>query len=162
MTCSFAQLVEHAKRTAVMQGREFTRPDDDWSMTVLVVHPGDERPSVLRLPGWISNDDEAKQALGWALGAAARVTRPVLTALIQSTWMVEKEGYDPELEPRPSEHPERIERLFILVVDAEVEHAHYATIHRRRRRPPVLGEWKSYTDGQAAGRLVDPLRAAMR
>lgn len=159
---TFEQFVERAKRVAVMQGREFTQPDDDWSMTVLVEH-NHEHVTAIRIPGWVSNDGDAKRTLGWALGRAAQATKPTKVALIQSTWMVEPYDEDPT-RPRvmPKDHPDRVERLFILVCDPEVQHAHYADIHRRRRRPPVLGPWDSIKGGQAGGQLAEPLIEAMR
>lgn len=164
---TFEQFTEYAKRTAIMQGRRFTEPDDDWAITVIVEHAG-ERPHVIPIPAWVSNDSDAKAALGWALGMSARVTHPTKLAMIQSTWMVmtdrtkapDQDWERPKVMPR--DHPDRIERLFILVVDPEVQHAHFADIHRRKRRPPVLGPWESIKDGEARGQLADPLVQAMR
>jgi hypothetical protein len=137
----------------------------------LAVYPGDERPALIRLPDWVSNDDDAKQALGQALGTATRITKPLMVAMIQSTWVISKEN-DPDRltlheeagRPRvmPRDHPNREEQLFVIVLDTEVSHAHYAPILRHRRRPPKLGKWQSYTDGEITGRLAAPLREALR
>lgn len=167
---TFEQFVEHTKRTAVMQGRQFTQPDDDWNMTVLTEHAGDTRPGTLPIPAWVSNDGDAKRALGWALGQAARMTKPLKVGLIQSTWVVEYDPSDPDREPDPQhprimphDHPNRIERLVVLVIDPEIQYASFADIHRRKRRPPILGPWVDFgPGGEAAGQLVDPLIEAMR
>jgi len=164
---TFNQFAEHAKRIAVMQGRQFTHPDDDWTITVLVEHPGDQRPFVIHVPGWVSNDGDAKEVLGWALGQAARATKPTKVALIQSAWVVDREltgrPYDPEHEPMPRDHPDRIERLVLTVFDPEIAVMHWADIHRRRRRPPVLGPWAAAPrDGFVSGRMATPLIDALR
>jgi hypothetical protein len=169
-TCTLDELVQHAKRLVKMQGRTFTRPDDDWTMTVLVVHPGDERPHVIPLPGWVSNDSDAKEALGIALAVAARLTKPLMVALISSTWMVEMDRNSGDVDAEtgrvrvmPRDHPDRVEKMFIAVADTEVEEGHFATIKRRRRRPPVLGPWEEpFKGGELTGRLIDPLRQALR
>lgn len=159
---TFEQFFEHVKRTAVMQGRRFTDPDDDWAITVLVEHPG-ERPYVIPIASWVSNDAEAKHMLGLALAGAARITKPTKIGMIQSSWMVSVErdqARDPKL--RPSQHPDRVETLFVAIADPEVQWASSAQIHRRRRRPPVLGPWEDIKDGELDGQMFAPLIEALR
>jgi hypothetical protein len=165
-TCTFDQLTEAAKRHVLMQGRKFREPDDDWPMSLMLVHPGDERPALVRLPGWVSNSDEAKEALGKALGDLARLTKPLMVAMIQSTWVAPALPDEPDPEQprvRPADRPDREERVLVIVLDTEIERSHFAAIRRRRRRPPVLGPWEQWPHEHGiAGRLIEPLREALR
>jgi hypothetical protein len=164
-TCTFAQLTEAAKQFVVMQGRKFTKPDDDWTMALMLVHPGDQRPQLIRLPGWVANDDDFKDAYGHALGVAARITKPLMVAMIQSTWVAPVRSgdiVDDQVRVMPRDHPDRVERVLVVVLDTEIEQSWFATVKRRRRRPPVLEPWEQYEADGMVGRLIDPLREALR
>jgi hypothetical protein len=165
---TFDQFFEYAKAWAHADGRQFTEPDDDWLMRI-VVDFYDEPPQSFQVPPWAMHDHDARSLLGRALAHATRLVKPTKVGLIQSSWMIDyaKAPHAPKVvEPgfvAPSQSPHRFEAVFLFIMDQEVERAAYARIRRRRRRPPVLSHWLPVPrDAQATGHLSDPLREALR
>lgn len=157
---TYRDFVEHVKANARRRARTFTRPMDDWPMTVVTEHSG-ESPHAFDLPDWIANSDNAKEALGVALAAAARETKPTKVALISSAWMIKRPPDEPLPDKPPSQHADRQEIVMVVVVDAERSEGWMAEIKRFRAKPPTLGAWQGSEPG-VAGRLAGPLIEALR
>lgn len=156
----FRDFVEFAKANVVDRRATFTRADDDWPITVVVDHPGDDEPHAFDLPGWIANSTEAKRFYTDAMGMAARVTKPTKIAFISSTWQVEYGRDEPRPDLAPSQDPRRFEAVIVVAADAEIEEGWTARIKRRRYGPPLLGEWTKADE--VSGPVMDPWRDALR
>lgn len=157
---TYRQFVEHVKANARRRARSFTRPMDDWPMTVVTEHPG-ESPHAFDLPDWIANSDHAKDALAIALAESARLTKPTKVGLISSAWMIKRPLDEPLPDKPPSQHADRQEIVMIVVADAERSEGWMAEIKRFRAKPPTLGAWHG-SDPGVGGRLYEPLIDALR
>jgi hypothetical protein len=165
---TFDQFFEHAKALVYRDGRRFRDPDDDWMMRVVVDFP-DEGPASFIVPPFMMATYDLRTLLGQALAGATRLVQPNKVALTQSAWLIDYKRTpnapkhdDPDFVP-PSESPHRFEAVFLIMLDREVERGAYACIHRRRRKPPVLGPWEQMPrEMMAQGHLSDPLREALR
>jgi hypothetical protein len=162
---TFDQFFEHVKGLVAREGRRMRDPDDDWRMTIAADFH-DQEPHDFQPPEFMYADFDMRSRLGMALATAALITRPTKVGMSMSTWMVSSDE-DPTIsetnQPRPSTHPKRFEAVFIVVLDAEVTRSAIARIHRRRRRPPVLGPWEEHPRGtELESHLADPLREALR
>ena len=151
--------MEFAKANAEARQATFTRPLDDWPMTIVTDHPGED-PLAFDLPGQISNSTPAKRMLARTMGAAALETRPTKLALISSAWMSDA-SVDERMDIAPSEHPDRFEAVILVVADAEIAEGHTARIRRRRYGPPLLGPWEE-AGRDVMGPLFEPWRDALR
>lgn len=155
----FRDFVEFAKANVETRGRTFTSPDDDWPMTIIADHPGEE-PHAWDLPGWVSNVAAIRHTYARAMADAARETKPTKIAFISSTWQVE---YGPDDVPKvmPAAHPNRFEAVIVVVADAEIQEGHNARIRRRRYGPPLLMPWQE-ASREVSGAMFDPWREALR
>lgn len=153
---TYREFAKYAKANARRRARTFTRPDDDWPITVLADHPG-ESPHAFDMPDWVSNSGHAKDALAAALAFAVRATKPTKVALVMSAWIILR----PSDDRPPSEHSDRRECVFVVVADAERSEGWMAEIKRSETRPPVLGPFESGDPG-VGGRLIEPLIQALR
>jgi hypothetical protein len=152
--------VELAKTHPRERQRTFTRPDDDWPITVIADHPGDDEPYAFDAPTWIVDFEQARHAWAMAMATAARVTKPTKLALIASTWQVEIAKDAPVPRLPPSRHPGRFEAVIVVVADAEIEEGWTARVKRRRYGSPLLGSWTKADE--VSGAMFDPWRDALR
>lgn len=172
---TFRQFVEHAKRGVIMNGRKFKHPDDDW-LPVLIVELATERTAVCPIPTELFRDELGKDVLVEGVVLIARKMKARKLAMVLSSWislvdMTTPEGYAiaEGIAPRvaPSQDPQRKEIVNLMVLDGERAEFHFAYIHRRRRKPPVLGPWEMWVQGQdgqtVEGRFADPrIQEALR
>lgn len=158
---TYRELAKYAKANARRRARTFTRPDDDWPMTVLADFPG-EPVTVFDLPDWIANSHSAKAALGQALAAGAQLTKPTKVAMIASAWVIVRPVDEPLPDRPPSEHADRREIVIVVVADAERSEGWVAEIKRSGTRPPTLGPFESGGDPGVGGQLIEPLIEALR
>jgi hypothetical protein len=153
------EFVEFAKSIPRERQTMFTRPMDDWPMTIALDHPGIE-PIVFEAPTWMMNWSQAKHVYAEAMGDMARITKPTKIAFISSTWQVTVDIGAPDPELPPSRHPNRKEAVIVVVADAEIATAFNAPIRRRKYGPPLLGEWTE--SDEVSGPMMDPWRDALR
>lgn len=173
---TYRQFVEHAKRGVIMNGKRFKHPDDDW-LPVLIVEFHDERTGVVRIPPEAFRDEFGKDLLVEAIIAIASTMKCRKIAMVLSSWVshIEKDSAEGEHALAtgrfgripPSRDPNRKELLNLAVFDGERTEFHFAYIHRRRRKPPVLGPWEVWVQGEdgntVEGRFADPrIQAALR
>lgn len=168
MSPTFDEFAKHVREQVRVVGRTFTEPDADWSPVAIV-----ETPATIAVvgidPAFLA-DQESKHLLGeQALPALVRQHKARKLALVMSAWMSVVEnrpGLAEALvrgELRPSQDPERIEVVWVVVMDAEVKHAWMAQIRRSRRKPPKLGPWTQPPEGgELAGLMVDSVAEALR
>jgi hypothetical protein len=159
-TMKWRDFVEFVKTHPRERQQTFTRSDDDWPITVIADHPGDDEPHAFDAPTWIANFEQARHAWATAMGAAARTTKPTKLALIASTWQVAIDKDAPVPRLPPSRHPDRFEAVIVVVADAEIEEAWTARIKRRRYGAPLLGPWEK--GDEVWGAMFDPWRDALR
>jgi hypothetical protein len=139
---TFAELRSAVIASVEDIGRSFGSPDDDWMPVLLSFGGTGSRVIVL-------GDDKEQ----WHNEAAAlRESEPAFVAAILSSWKVETENYD-EDGPRPSEHPDRQEVLFIEMSDGQHFEMWEAPIIRFDITPPTLGEWQKRDITEIAGRI---------
>jgi hypothetical protein len=166
---TFDRFTEQAKRWVRREQRTFSQPDDDWDMSIGIDFPGEERHYFFRVPSPLANSEEGKDALAHALGMAVHQFKPTKLAIISSTWMVELKGDPPEKDDmlagrlRPSQHPDRIEAVVLLVADQEITHVWRAKIIRSDDGPPDLEPWELQpVAAELSGRMIDPWRYLLR
>lgn len=157
---NYREFVKHAKTAARSRARTFTRPDDDWPMTIITDHPG-EPPRAFDVPAGMLESDHAKDMLGVAIAVAARTTKPTKVAMIASAWAIIGDPGQPPPDTPPSRHPDRREIVIVVVADAERSEGWIAEIKRTRLRPPALGSFEPGDPG-VGGRLIEPLIEALR
>jgi len=156
MPSALADFASAIMRNAEDIGRNFTRPDSDWTMMFFAM--GGHSPAICSI---ILSCPEDKDRLPAALTDIVRKTGATRTALITSCWMVETKTTNPaaaELTVQAcnefgvSNHPERFEVLQLGVADAPDEwrewsqsecasEVYQAKITRHADTPPTLGEW---------------------
>jgi hypothetical protein len=165
---TFDQFFEYTKGIVHREGRTFRHPDDDWRMHVAVDFVMEPVHS-FTVPLFMMANYDARTLLGMALAHAAALTKPTKMALTQSAWLVDYKNTPDAPKPgdadfvAPSQSPHRFEAVFVVCLDQEIERAALARIHRRKRRPPVLGPWEQMPrDVQSQGHLTEPLREALR
>jgi hypothetical protein len=165
----FNEFILHAQRLVEARGRRFRRAADDWPMQVVVDFGEGDEVVAVDIPDRMTADYDARTILGLALAGTARVTRPTKVALVHSSWYLAIDPNDPTTQQTspefvmPSDHPRRVEAVFINVLDAEIDATTFARIHRIGRRPPRLGSWVMMPrEASADGHLINPLREAMR
>lgn len=170
MSPTFDQFAERVLLQARMVGRAFTKPDDDWAPVALIDTP--RGIGVVAIDTDYFADYESKQELAeQVLPALIREHKVRKIALVTSAWMSvladRPEARDAMArgELRPSQDPDRVEVVWITVMDAEVKRAWMAPILRSRRKPPKLGPWTRHdesADSTLSGLLVDSVIEALR
>ncbi len=157
---TYREFTEYAKDSVRKIGASFTEPDDDWEPVALVESA--EGNTVVGLMV-----DKAY----WPeiVSAIVKETKATKVALVASSWgleftsSAEYDAYmaDPDAPP-PSKHPNGVEQVVVSIFDAERVEVWSAKILRDGEQPPVLDEWDWGGDVEPSGRMVDPIRAAMR
>lgn len=139
-------LHEHLKAAAREVGKHFTRPDDDWQMMLHIVSK-EGRVNVAPLSSGFFGSQIAKEAL--VRGVFPKMVNEfdvVSFGLVLSTWVLvmdKPDGYKPGDDlPKPSDHPDREERLAISSVCEDRMLMSWATILRHDNRPPTLAKWE--------------------
>jgi hypothetical protein len=86
--------------------------------------------------------------------------------LVATAWAVVNKPGSPSIEEIPvSQHPDRIEVVSLVAIDADSIHTMHAEIKRTSDAAPTLGPWESMTSSDTAdltGRMIDPIRAAIK
>lgn len=167
---TFDQFAERVLLQARMVGRTFTKPDDDWAPVAVIDTP--RGLGVVVIGAGHLADYESKRVLGeQVLPALVREHKARKIALVTSAWMsvlADRPDVRDALargELRPSQDPERVEVVWVTVMDAEVKRAWMAPILRSRRKPPKLGPWTRHDEGAnsgLSGLLVDSVAEALR
>lgn len=170
MSPTFDQFAERVLLQARMVGRTFTKPDDDWAPVALIDTP--RGIGVVAIDSDYFADYESKRALAeLVLPTLVREHKARKLALVTSAWMSfladRPEARDAMTRGklRPSQDPERIEVVWIIVMDAEVKRAWSAPILRSRRKPPRLGPWTTHSDSAdrvVGGPMVESVIQALR
>jgi hypothetical protein len=124
---------------------------------------------VVGIGGDFMKNDETKDALCEIMIKAVAVTEATGVALLNTVWMsvfdytgMEKEDIDLDSLPRPSQDPNRIEKVMIMSCqmggeDDGVKTA-LADIKREEGKPPVLHNWKITTDMDFEGRFIEAMQ----
>jgi hypothetical protein len=166
------ELTVEGFRRAIAQIGRTLGPDDDWDPVLLLECRGDERVVVpltdlFRAEFDPLGKDVAAEAMPWLI----RELDAWLAAFVSTAWSVRAEREEYELEPdgttlrrglQPSEHPDRIEIVLLVVCgeNEEDEQFHQAEIVRRPDRPPALRPWEFIgREGAMGGRFGNALRA---
>ena len=134
-------LGDFLQRAAREVGNRFTLPEADWAPMGFILGP-DGSMTVIELLELADDKDVA----AIALGALAVVHDAVAVGLVLSTWQVVSATRD--IEPRPSQHPDRFEALVIEVIERARDRIWIARIERRDDGPPALLEFE---DAQETG-----------
>jgi|ERR1700729_795951 len=157
---TYREFVEYAKDSVRKIGESFKDPEDDWEPVALIEN-SDGKAIIVALSA-------PKEIWPMAVGAIVQQERATKVALITSSWGLEftsSEEYDAYMAdddaPSPSKHPNGVEQVVVSVFDAERVEAWSAKILRDGEQPPVLGEW-GWGGADPSGRMIDPIRAAMR
>lgn len=153
--CAMRSMMKLAMAGAQQAGRGFSRPDDDW-LPMLLMRNRDGQVSLSAVPVW--DDKDAAAAL---VGAVVASAEAVEVALVLSAWMRVGGPSAAEDGIRPSDHPERREVVTIAWVNHEEAALAIAEIHRRKNRPPTLGEFDISEEAVADGRFLDALRCGV-
>lgn len=156
---TYREFVEYAKDFVRKIGESFKDPEDDWEPVALI--KGDEG---IALVGLVLDKAHWPEVVS----AIVKKTKATKVALITSSWGLEftsSEEYDAYMAdddaPSPSKHPNGVKQVVVNVFDAERVEAWSAKILRDGEQPPVLGEW-DWGGADPSGRMIDPIRAAMR
>jgi hypothetical protein len=134
----------------------------------------------IRLP-WRAFDPERKFALADAIANATTLTQPDMIAFETTAWAVTvkarsdeerkqaQRGRVPVDIPTPSQHPDRIEGVQLLIFSVTEAEAWWSDITRDGRNPPSFGDWRSpipeatpaEMGHEMTGRMLEPIRKAM-
>lgn len=161
------------RKGSVQVGQRFTKPDDDWSPIWLVLTPTQGTtmtPESMR-------DNAEKNRMVDTVAAYAQRVGAVAIGHLNSSWQippgkVSDERMD-EIVAWMNSHggstegvPEREEIVLIAVYTATTYWMYTALITRHENAPPTLGSYElmhtSSDKGDLSGRMVDPLRDALR
>ena len=152
---------------------KLTEPDDDWQPIWLVLTPAQ---GTVLTPETLRNDAEKDRMVRTVAEFARRVGATAIGHL-HSSWHVPPTKVSPERLDEIQAHmerfgttegvPEREEGLLIAVYTATTYRTVIVPIVRHENAPPTLGELElmfssSDEDAKLEGRMVDPLRAALR
>lgn len=155
---------EVLKSQAALAGQEMRRPSDDWGS--LVVMENFEGVTYPPLPLGKMLDVVPKEVIATQLLPALAYTAQAKRVIFGiSSWSLagEKDGPPLKIDGPISEHPDRIERLVLIDVDADgVQRMAHADITRDGVGPPRLGEWHDTEKPEASnGLFVDALVPAL-
>jgi hypothetical protein len=154
--------------------RKFTEPDDDWRPMWLVVTP---TQGTVITPESMTNAAE-REAVVRTVARFARERGAVAIGHLHSTWHVPPEKLSEERQREVFAQvdrqdgstegiPEREEAVMIALYTATTFRLVMAPIGRHEGAPPTLGEFTAVMtsedeEAELSGRMVDPLRAALR
>ena len=146
-------IFEEMKVTAGLAGEAMQHPQDEWgSMAIIQDYEGVRYPAVpisAMLDKGMPKEILARQILPAMMQAA----HAKVVCLGLSTWMVRSDKPIPE-GVMPSEHPDRIEAIFLIEMTADgVQRMATAEIVRDEISPPKLGEWREDVNQKEADGL---------
>lgn len=154
------EAVEKMQESAEGVGQEFTGPGDDWTM-VAVAHPADPNAQ-----GLVIGFDPAMRKDQTVIALRQLIEQADIEAftMVVSTWIshIERKDYDPNNITRPSEDPNREERLLIFGANADEQIATFSTITRDGTNPPTLGPWEDFPTDGMTGRFITPFVDALK
>lgn len=148
------------RRGAEDVGSTFTKADDDWSQLAFII-PADFTglPPIAAMINFA--DDEEKLRVLHRLAEMARTSSATALGLVLNTWV----SIRPTVEGvRPSQDPNRIERLTLVAMTRTQERFSFADIVRDLSDPPRL-DWEVDPLPEGAtfdGLFSDILRPALR
>lgn len=142
--------------------KSFTEPDDDFE-SIVVLETKDGNAAILPI-GFFMETETSKELLAEVvLPVAIRKMEVQRLVFVTSAWAVSKEVG--EMDPRPSEDPDRYEIVIATEMTADgVVDDRWAYIDRDPFgvAPPQLGEFEQMPTAEHSGRFVDPLVAALK
>lgn len=164
----FQAFADFVKESARAIGRDFTKPDDDWSPALILLKEGDNIVVALHE---LFRSPETKRLIPEAFKNLFGQVQPELAAMVVSAWQTRILKDDPlaglshEMNRvfGVSNHPQREEILMVLVANPERTELWAATITRPKNEageglPPVLGEWELSEISE--GRMVEAVQGA--
>lgn len=155
MTPSIEQVVQYIKDTTAKIAADFTDPDDDWQGVMFFI--GGDNDAML--PLMFENEREKDFVSTVAIPELIREHKPWIVAQLQSAWTLslprEQAGRDDI--PLPSQHPDRVEALIMIVCTVEQVQMWTAKINRYETRPPTLAAWELFQATGSEGRFITPI-----
>ena len=158
---SLSELAQAAKEGTHRVQQEFTRPDDDWAPVMLL-----ETETGTEAVEWDIPEPELKDLFALKLSTFLAERKATAVAFVTSSWMLShgaaKEWVATEEAPQISQHPKRVEVVFVTCISREEEEAWLARILRVPGRPPRLGPWEHFGSGAAlGGRFTDAIKVGL-
>lgn len=164
---TFRDFADFIKQGVREVGESFENPDDDWMMVSFFVAPDPnegEKEMLAVMP--IFHDDKDEIAKIQVLFATQQKAR--LFGMVSSSWMIindaaemTDEEFERQMVEGIADHPDRIEAVFVQVMDGERSEFWHAKILRDGEQPPAMGEWDG-PELDHVGRFVDNMREALR
>lgn len=154
---TLADLRRTVQATARKIGREFRRPDDDWSSALIVQTPDDVVP--VPLAAGLMEFGYQKDIVAGLIKRAVAEVGALRYALLLNTHMVR----EPDQETLDRIHAEQVrigqlpgavETLVLVVGDAESEELWLAQIERDGIHPPWLKPWYQPDHDKTSGRFA--------
>lgn len=128
----------HTVATTLMEGGEKYLMQDE-EVAAIVAAPNFGLPKVFPL----RHTNHPEKKITWSFLRLLRATHPVV-GMINECWYSENDiGWDPEVDPMPSEDPNHKEMMMINLWDCERSVVFAADIFRN---PSRLGEWRTLQD----------------
>jgi len=165
-------VVQSLKDGAARIQQSFTQPDDDWQG--VFVFTGEDEINYY-LPATFGDDNEKTLFAHVLIPTIIRKQKPSIVCSVLSAWTIKisaPEGFDPDHppetyadlhEPRPSEHPDRMELLILTAITAERVQMWTAKIVRNTKQPPTLDPWKLWPDDSgSSGQFIEPIQQTLR
>ena len=146
-------------------GLTFTEPDDDWMPIWMVVEPNGTATMI--------TGDVHKHEMARRVAAMAKEKGAIAVGFISSVWTLDSERVgSPEQLQEVLDRiqrvggslefvPGRLEQVMIATYSASTVQLHSALISRYEDKPPKLGPFQPYLDGDLDGVMVRPIQAAL-
>jgi hypothetical protein len=164
-----SDLVHMIRFGAEETGKMFTDREEDWDPMIIGSDASGKVTVVGLDPTFLSSEAGKQMLADEVLPELIRKQSFVALGMVISAWMrVYEKGEYKEwpgaLPPvRPSQDAKRIEILIVSGVDRYGDELYTAKIVRHPQGPPTLEPWvRLGGDGGATGRMIEPLRSALR
>jgi len=145
----FDEFVSHVQNVQYRIAKDFKKPDDDWTPTLLMVT---QNADLIVSPVFFNKPDD-KEAFVGAVIVLFRLATPEMAAFVSSCWYRSIKNDDPDYQSvldaagrqGLGQDPKREEIVFMLAATADGREKQYqAPIRRTADAPPTLGAWSEW------------------
>ena len=130
-------VLENGQETAEMVARAFSRPDDDWAPSVLLITGSVDRWSAEHFPVQLDGHEEKRRVFALDLPRAIATAGADAVCVSAPVWSL-----PPGVDGQASNHPDRQELFLISAFTAREQLVRAAAVLRDGIEPPELSPWQ--------------------